>query len=322
MDRWEFVNTLNTWGRNRVPFLFLVDFEQEAHVASTLASVRPEEILFDLQGFTNAAPVPDRKKVKLAKFTIPFAEYEHRFGKVMDHLRRGNSYLINLTIKTEIRTDLDLRDLFFAARAKYKVYVANQFLFFSPESFVRIEKDIIYSNPMKGTIDAAVPNAREVILQDPKELSEHVTIVDLIRNDLSQVADHVVVKRFRYVEELKTHDKILLQVSSEIAGQLAGDYWSRIGDIFAMLLPAGSVSGAPKARTLEIIRETEMERRGYYSGVCGYFDGDKLDSCVMIRFIESVDGTLYYRSGGGITTQSQALKEYQEAIGKIYVPVD
>jgi para-aminobenzoate synthetase component 1 len=86
-------------------------------------------------------------------------------------------------------------------------------------------------------------------------------------------------------------------------------------------LPAGSVSGAPKRKTLEIIQEAEGEKRGYYTGITGYFDGEKLDSAVMIRYIEQVDDQLYYRSGGGVTTQSVCKNEYDEALAKVYVPV-
>jgi para-aminobenzoate synthetase component 1 len=180
----------------------------------------------------------------------------------------------------------------------------------------------IYTFPMKGTIDAATPNAIEAILTNPKELAEHVTIVDLMRNDLSRVAEHVSVTRFRYIDELKTSHKNLLQVSSEIVGQLSGDYLSRVGTILANLLPAGSVTGAPKEKTIQIIQEAEGEKRGYYAGVFGYFDGTVLESAVMIRFIERDGDRLFYRSGGGITTQSSAINEYQEAIDKIYVPID
>jgi para-aminobenzoate synthetase component 1 len=88
------------------------------------------------------------------------------------------------------------------------------------------------------------------------------------------------------------------------------------------LLPAGSISGAPKTKTVEIIRQAEQEKRGYYTGVVGYFDGKNLDCGVMIRFIEKQNGTFFYRSGGGITTQSIAEAEYQETIDKVYVPVD
>jgi para-aminobenzoate synthetase component 1 len=87
-------------------------------------------------------------------------------------------------------------------------------------------------------------------------------------------------------------------------------------------LPAGSVTGAPKAKTVEIIKAAEQEPRGFYTGILGIFDGKQLDSGVMIRFIEKVDGRFFYRSGGGITTQSDCKAEYEEAINKIYVPVN
>ncbi len=144
----------------------------------------------------------------------------------------------------------------------------------------------------------------------------------LIRqNYLSLVAENVQVNRFRYIEKIKTNQKDLLQVSSEIVGSLPGDYLKHIGSILISLLPAGSISGAPKKKTLQIIREAEKEKRSFYTGVFGYFDGKNLDSSVMIRFIEQEDGTFYYRSGGGITSQSEVEKEYQEAIDKIYVPI-
>jgi len=174
---------------------------------------------------------------------------------------------------------------------------------------------------MKGTIDASLPDAEQLILSDAKELSEHVTIVDLIRNDLSGVAKNVEVNRFRYIEKIKTNQKDLLQVSSEIAGDLSDDYASHIGSILISLLPAGSISGAPKKKTIQIIQEAEKEKREFYTGVFGYFDGENLDSAVMIRFIEQAGNDFYYRSGGGITAQSEAEKEYQEAIDKIYVPI-
>jgi para-aminobenzoate synthetase component 1 len=211
--------------------------------------------------------------------------------------------------------------LYFQTLAKYKVCWKNKFLVFSPETFVKIADGKIFSYPMKGTINASILNAEKMILNDQKELAEHVTIVDLIRNDLSTIASGVKVERFRYVEKLRTNQKDLLQVSSEISGILPGDYYSTIGSILISLLPAGSVSGAPKNKTLEIIEESEREKRGYYTGVVGYFDGKNLESGVMIRFIEQVKDLFYYRSGGGITSQSKMENEYQEAIDKIYVPI-
>jgi para-aminobenzoate synthetase component 1 len=174
---------------------------------------------------------------------------------------------------------------------------------------------------MKGTIDASIPDAEKIILRDPKELAEHVTIVDLLRNDLSQVATDVQVSRFRYIEKIVTNQKDLLQVSSEIRGSLPPDFRMNLGNILATLLPAGSVSGAPKPKTLEIISVAEGEPRGYYTGVFGVFDGTDLDSAVMIRYIEKQNDTFFYRSGGGITTQSSVKQEYQEVKDKVYLPI-
>jgi para-aminobenzoate synthetase component 1 len=135
------------------------------------------------------------------------------------------------------------------------------------------------------------------------------------------VASDVVVNRFRYVEPVVTNRKTLLQVSSEIEGTLAPGWQNRLGDILFTLLPAGSVTGAPKKRTVEIILETEVYERNFYTGIFGYYDGENLDSAVLIRFIEKEGRGYIYKSGGGITTLSKAEDEYREMIDKVYVPV-
>jgi len=113
----------------------------------------------------------------------------------------------------------------------------------------------------------------------------------------------------------------LLQVSSQISGQLESHWQARLGDIFTQLLPAGSISGTPKKRTLEIIQQLEGYKRGFFTGIFGYFDGENLDSAVMIRFIEQQDGKFFYKSGGGLTIDSEMHQEYQEMLAKIYIPV-
>lgn len=319
----EFAKTLNAWGAEKIPCLFLVDFEMEKPLVYPLKEIRPDTISYDLNGRANCIlPVTGKKRFDFIKFPPSYYEYKRKYDQVHAHLAYGDSYLTNLTIKTRVKTDLSLKELFFVSQARYKLLLENNFLVFSPETFVQIREGKIYAFPMKGTIDASVPGAREKILNDPKEMAEHVTIVDLLRNDLSEVAENVRVTRFRYVDEIKTINKNLLQVSSEIVGELPSDYLQHVGDILLKLLPAGSVSGAPKCKTLEIIRKAENEARGYYTGVVGVFDGNVLDSGVMIRFMEYDGGTLYYRSGGGITFQSTAELEYQEAIDKIYVPLN
>lgn len=325
MNLLEFKDQVNKWGSSRTPFFFCVDFELEKPFAVKLQHVVETNILFYINGFTNGnqPPLPTEKVgVKgFKKSPVSFSEYEIKFNKVVKHLAYGDSFLTNLTIKTKIETEQSLQELFHTSAAKYKVLFNDQFLVFSPETFIRIQENKIFSYPMKGTIDADIPNAAEKILNDEKEKAEHITIVDLIRNDLSLVSENVHVSKFRYIDKIKTSNKNLLQVSSEITGTLPEGWISKLGDILVTLLPAGSISGAPKQKTVEIIAEAEQEKRGYYTGVFGYFDGQSLDSGVMIRFIERNNNQLYYRSGGGITTQSDAKTEYQEAIDKVYVPV-
>jgi para-aminobenzoate synthetase component 1 len=317
----QFRDIMNIWGHQGVPFLFIVDFEMKKPVIMRLDEINPAEIQFDINGYSNTQQESVRKSpFIISKRPISLENYQRKFDSVFHRLTYGDSYLTNLTSRTEVVVDSTLKEIFYSSKARYKLLLKDEFLVFSPEIFIQIRDGMIFSFPMKGTIDAAIPDAANVILNDTKELAEHVTIVDLIRNDLSEVAQHVKVKRFRYIEEIKTNDKRLLQVSSEIVGEL--DREMGLGDIFSRLLPAGSVSGAPKEKTIQIIRAAESEDRGYYTGVFGYFDGKQLDSGVMIRFIENSDGKFYYRSGGGITTQSIVEKEYQELIDKVYVPLD
>jgi len=318
----DFIAQLNEWGQERVPFLFLIDFELEKPKVWRLAEVNPDEILYSFNGFSN---VPTNTQinggVRIKSFPISFEEYKAKFDLVFGHLRYGDSFLLNLTVKSRIELDDSLRDLFSHAKAKYKFWFKDEFLCFSPETFVQIRNGKIFSHPMKGTIDASIDGAEKILLENEKELAEHITIVDLIRNDLSRVASNVSVSRFRYLDKIVTQNRSLLQVSSEIVGDLEPNYLERLGELILSLLPAGSISGAPKKKTCEIIRSAEEEKRGYYTGVFGYFDGENLDSGVAIRFIENAEGKTFYRSGGGITSQSIDREEYEEVIQKIYVPV-
>lgn len=317
------INKMDELGKNKIPFLFIVDFDCSSPIILPVDEIDPDEIRFDINGFTNyKANNRESKKITVRKSAVPFEVFLSSFKNVQKHLRYGNSYLVNLTCETPIKTNLSLQEIFDVSAARYKLYYKDTFVVFSPEIFVKIdEKGVISSYPMKGTIDATIENAEEIIRNDKKEYAEHCTIVDLIRNDLGMMAENVHVKRFRYIDRIETSEKPLLQVSSEICGQLPAGYGEKIGTIIAALLPAGSVSGAPKNKTVEIIKESENYERGYYTGIFGYFNGRKLDSGVMIRFIEKRGDELFYKSGGGITVYSDVKKEYQEMIDKIYVPV-
>jgi para-aminobenzoate synthetase component 1 len=174
---------------------------------------------------------------------------------------------------------------------------------------------------MKGTIDASIPEAETVLINDYKERCEHNTIVDLLRNDLSMVAEKVRVSRFRYVDRIKTQSGEILQTSSEIVGDLPADWHSSVGDLVFRLLPAGSICGAPKPATVRLIAAAEQSDRGWYTGVWGYYDGVNLDTAVMIRCLANEEGKTVFHSGGGITVNSCAEDEYNEVLQKIYLPI-
>lgn len=314
---------MNQWGKEHTPFVFLLDFELKKPMCWKWADT--ENIFqFNFDGVTNQKNtntdrVSSRKSAfEFNKSPISFEAYKSKFDHIKKEIEIGNSFLINLTAKTRINSNYTIGEIFNGANAKYTCYLKDEFVCFSPETFVKIKDGKIYSYPMKGTINASIPDAKNILLQNQKEISEHATMVDLIRNDLSRVSKNVKVTKYRYYEEIVTQEGNLGQVSSEIMGELAVNYNENIGDTLFDLLPAGSISGAPKQKTVNIIAAAENEDRGYYTGIAGYYDGKNLDSTVLIRYLQN-DG--YYRSGGGITCNSDALNEYQEMIDKVYVPL-
>lgn len=312
---------MNEWGAQGIPFLFVVDYKGEMPIVERLDRVDQSRLLYDFAGYSNAGASPGQGELRFAKYPEDLATYRTKFDRAMHHIQRGDTYLLNLTCATPIALGTDLRDLFGRASAKYKLLIEDRVLVFSPEPFVRIREGRIRSYPMKGTIDASIPRAEEQILRDPKETAEHYTIVDLIRNDLSQVARDVRVTSFRHLDHIKTNQKDLIQVSSTIEGVLPGGHFATLGTIFERLLPAGSVTGAPKLRTCQILDEIEGYERGYYTGVFGLFTGTEVTSAVMIRYIEQSNDGYIFKSGGGITMYSDLRSEYEEMIDKIYVPV-
>jgi para-aminobenzoate synthetase component I len=315
---------MNKLGKERAPFLFIIDFLSKKPIVVPLDQVKSNEIFYSINGITNYDTIESNKKIPQLKFDftpISYDYYEHCYQIIQSEIAYGNTYLLNLTFPTDIRMNWSLRDVFDNSKAKYKLLYKNQFTVFSPETFIKISDNRIYSFPMKGTIDGEIPDAERIILADEKETAEHFTIVDLIRNDLNMVSSEVRVDRFRYIEKLFTDQGSILQVSSQISGKMEADWQSKIGEIIFKLLPAGSISGAPKERTVEIIQNTEEYERGYYTGIMGIFNGDSLDSGVMIRFIEKTENGFVFKSGGGITSKSEIIKEYNELIQKIYVPI-
>lgn len=315
---------INYYARNNVPFIFVIDYELQNPIILPIEVIKSDEILYDFDGKRNYVDFDRGDKIPslLSIKPIDFDDYNSAFNFIQENQRIGNSYLTNLTFPTRIEMDADMKEIFYKSKAKYKLWIKNKFVVFSPEIFIEIVGNTISSYPMKGTIDASIANAEKIIMEDSKESAEHLTIVDLIRNDLSIVGNKTIVEKYRYVDRIISNKKELLQVSSKISASLEKDYKNRLGEIIYSLLPAGSISGAPKRKTLELIKFAEKSPRGYYTGVCGYFDKNGLKSGVMIRFIEKKDDKYYYRSGGGITIYSDVDLEYKEMLDKVYIPIN
>jgi para-aminobenzoate synthetase component 1 len=307
---------INLLASKRIPFLFISDFKAQNIKIIKLVDLKSEDIEYSISNLNQAKQF----KNTFTKIPISFSNYKKKFDKVIEKIKSGDTYLLNLTQATKLKTNCTLKEIFTQSNAKYKLRYKDEFVCFSPESFIKIQNNTIHTYPMKGTIDASIDNAKEKILNDKKELAEHIMIVDLLRNDLSIVSNKVKVKKFRYVEEIEAGAKKLLQVSSHISGELDSLWRENLGSILNNLLPAGSISGTPKKSTLQIIENVEDYDREYFSGVFGIFDGKSFDSGVMIRFIQKKKNELIYKSGGGITLDSNPVDEYNELLDKVYIP--
>lgn len=324
----KIIKEINDLANEGEPFLFVINYLGTEAYIRKLSDITPGECLYDFEGLDNINNGITETLPSCIQWDVDaprFEDYKKQFGMVKRNIMLGNSFLCNLTCQVPIHCNLSLLDIFLHARGKYKLLFQDKqtgrhFVCFSPETFVRIRNGRIFSYPMKGTLDASIPHAEEILMADQKEAAEHATIVDLIRNDLSRVASEVRVDKYRYVDVLHTNKGDILQTSSEISGKLPSDYMQHLGDILDAQLPAGSITGAPKTKTMEIIQEAEDYQRGFYTGVMGICQNGELNSAVMIRFVEKDVNSLFFKAGGGITSKSDCQKEYEEVLQKVYLP--
>ena len=271
-----------------------------------------------------------------------FGEYGVGFEEVQRQLRLGNSYEVNLTYREEIESDVDpvtaylrLRELNPAPYSAYLQHRGVHLLSSSPECFATIDKNrTIETRPIKGTTPRGVSSEeddelRRRLAADPKYRAENLMIVDLMRNDLSTVCEPgtVVVPALMEVESYAS----VHQLVSTVRGRLRDDV-TTVGALRS-LFPAGSMTGAPKRRTMEIIDAVESTPRGVYAGAFGWISGDgRADLSVVIRSLvatagsdgsdrrnrrlapQGVTGRWRYElgTGGGITVRSTAEEEYAE----------
>lgn len=316
----EFQHQFSNYLTAKIPCLFIIDFECNECIVVALDEAKTHGIYYDIQGKTNYHNHIITKTINLEDEPISKDIFTKSFNKVKEYLDNGYTYLLNLTFPSQIQTSLSLKEIFQLSFAPYKLLYKDQFVVFSPECFIKIHSNEIFTFPMKGTIDASISNAEALLLNNKKEEWEHNTIVDLLRNDLALIANNIELTKYRYIDRIKTIKNEILQTSSEIKGTLPTTWQTTFAKDIFKLLPAGSISGAPKQKTIHIIQECEISERGFYTGIFGIFDGKDIDSAVAIRFIEQKGDKQYFRSGGGITSNSNIDEEYEELIQKIYIP--
>ncbi len=245
--------------------------------------------------------------------------------KAKEYIRAGDIFQVVLSQKFSRPVTAPPIDIYRALRqinpSPYLFYLRmndQHIIGSSPELLVRVENDEVSVRPIAGTRPrgkTATEDNRlaEELLADEKERAEHVMLVDLGRNDVGRVADYgsvnlsenMIVERYSHV----------MHIVSEVRGNLRPELDAV--DAFKAGFPAGTVSGAPKVRAMEIIEELEPERRGLYSGALGYLDfSGNLDTCIAIRTMEVIDGVAHFQAGAGIVADSVPETEYAETVHK------
>ena len=248
------------------------------------------------------------------------AEHEHRVELVKEHIRRGDVFQTVLSQRAERPTNATPLAVYRAVRrinpSPYLFLLELDDLALvgsSPETHVKVEGGRASLNPIAGTTERGDGDAERLLASD-KDRAEHVMLVDLGRNDLSRVCVPGTVQVERFLEpERFSH---VTHLVSEVAGALLPGVTPF--DVLRATFPAGTVSGAPKVRAMQLISELEGYRRGTYAGVVGYYGpGIGLDTCIAIRTVLLRNGRAYLQAGGGIVADSDPAAEHQECLNKL-----
>ncbi len=297
----------------------LVRFDHATGTADVLAG-DPAAIAERLDGPLPSAELPSATEPSRTRRFPSQSEHEARVLRAKEFIRAGDAFQIVLAQRAERQTALSALALYRSLRRVNP----SPYLFLlelgdlslvgsSPETHVKLEGTRATLNPIAGTIQAGEGDA-EQLLASEKDRAEHVMLVDLGRNDLSRVCRPGTVRVERFLEaERYSH---VTHLVSEVAGELLP---GRTGfDLVRATFPAGTLSGAPKIRAMQIITELEGVGRGVYAGIVGYAlpSGD-LDTCIAIRTVLLKDGVAYLQAGGGIVADSDPTEEHQECLNKL-----
>jgi anthranilate synthase component 1 len=245
--------------------------------------------------------------------------------KAWEYIAAGDIIQVVLSQRLQRESDADPVDLYRALRhvnpSPYLFFLKVRDLCLigsSPEVMVRLEEGVAELKPIAGTrrrgkSEQEDRRLADELLQDPKERAEHVMLVDLGRNDLGRIARIGSVQ----VNQLMTVERYshVMHLVSDIQAQLAEG--KDAFDVLRATFPAGTLTGAPKVRAMEIIAEQEPSRRGPYGGAVGYFSyGGNMDFCITIRTMLQKDGKIFIQAGAGIVADSDPEAEYKETLNK------
>ena len=296
----------------------LVRFDHARGIGEVLYG-DPEEIRF-LLDHPPAQPGPGEGSSGPLRRFPDRAEHERRVERAKEYIRAGDAFQIVVSQRAERPTSASPLELYRALRrvnpSPYLFLLEFEELALigsSPETVVKCEGKRASVNPIAGTIAPGEGDA-EALLASEKDRAEHVMLVDLGRNDLSRVCRHGTVRVERFLEpERFSH---VTHLVSEVVGELSAGVTPF--DLLRACFPAGTVSGAPKVRAMQIISELEGYRRGPYAGAVGYVLPDgTLDTCIAIRTIVLRDGVAYLQAGGGIVADSDPAAEHEECLNKL-----
>ncbi len=313
--------------KNKIDIIVNIHVSDNLEEAYSKACRRIDEIREEMEDYSSlkTSQKPARGgKVKIES-NMTKDEFCKKIERAKKYIEDGDIFQVVISQRFSVETDVDAFNVYRALRrinpSPYMYYLDfgnYKIVGASPEMLVRVENGTVQTGPIAGTrprgktVEEDMRLEKE-LLADEKEIAEHTMLVDLGRNDIGKVSEFgsVKVTRFKYVERF-SH---VMHIISDVEGKLRKD--KTCFDALAAALPAGTLSGAPKIRAMEIIDELETKRRGAYGGAIGYisFNGS-FDSCITIRTGVFKDGKAYVQAGGGIVYDSIPENEYNESVNK------
>ncbi len=334
-------DNLEEIGIETIQMMLMTKFIVVDHVAETMTAIvleedSPEgkkraletaaELIRKAREGRGEAPAEFSRDGKIVKKSDSLKEYSEKVEKIRHYIREGHIFQTVLSQRWTIETKQDgftlykeLRELNPSPYLYYFNYGEFEVIGSSPEMIVKQQGKRVFTCPIAGTRPRGKTKEEdkrltEELLADEKECAEHVMLVDLARNDMGRVSEFGTVKVTEFMQvQYYSH---VMHIVSFVEGKKKGKYHPF--DLVSSFLPAGTLSGAPKIRAMEIIDELETVRRGLYGGATGYvdFSGD-MDFCITIRTMIKKGNQVYLQAGAGIVADSVPEKEYQECCNKV-----